>query len=85
MDATLRSLKCYYNSGIWRHLVVKDGLTRPSTQGCVVLTSLSDITYLWEEIPMGGGKHKVKKKYARYTYIFTVNLSNQNINKSSFK
>lgn len=34
---------------------------------------------------MGRGKHKVKKKYANYTYIFTVNFSNQNINKSSFK
>lgn len=34
---------------------------------------------------MEGGKHKVKKKYAYYTYIFTVNFSNQNINKSSFK
>lgn len=34
---------------------------------------------------IGGGKHKVKKKNAYYTYIFTVNFSNQNINKSSFK
>lgn len=40
---------------------------------------------LREGILWGGGKPKVKKKYAYYTYIFTVNFSNQNINKNSFK
>lgn len=46
----------------------KGGLTFPPNQGmsgshppCPIAPNL------WEKIPWGGGKHKVKKKYAYYT------------------
>lgn len=65
--------------------MVRDGLTCPSVQGWEVSPPSPMTHNLGEEIPRGGGKHKVKKKCEYYTYIFTVNFSNQNINKNSFK
>lgn len=81
----LRSLKRYYSSGVGRHPVVKKMVwffPQPWDSGSHPYPIALN---LWEEIQPGGGKHKVKKKYAYYTYIFTVNFSNQNINKNSFK
>lgn len=63
----------------------KNGLTFPSTGMSGSHHPHPVALNLWEETLWGGREHKVKKKYAHYTYIFTVNFSNQNINKNSFK
>lgn len=60
----LRSLKYYCSPGVWRHPVVKKMVwffPQPRDSGSHPYPMAPN---LWEEIPRGGGKHNVKKKYA---------------------